>query len=152
MLKKLFIITTLSAEIAGCGLFQAPPPIMPSRMNQNISRIASGTVVNTISLVPMDVPNPSQIKITNTAIFRVTDNVLSSPGSAVLIPQNALITGVYTNDGKSCIVSWQAVYANYSALEKNQAAISIAISTENTLCDPKVGIAVGQLAKVTFKK
>lgn len=149
-MRKLIIIG-IALIINGCGLFQAPPSPTPNTINQNLSRVTSGTIVNVVSLVPMDIPNPSQSKITNSAAFRVTDDIRDNLNAKVLISQNSLIVGVYTNDGKSCLVSWQAIYPDYRSLELNHGTLNIAELVNNTTCDPKSGISPGKLFHIVFK-
>lgn len=115
---KLTLLAGLSISLNSCGLFQAPPPPTPSKITHNLSQSTSGTIIYAINLVPMDVPNPSQPKIVNTAAFRVTQNVLSGLNSAVIIKQDYIVTGVYSNDGTTCQISWQGIYPDYASLEK----------------------------------
>lgn len=140
-----------SIAISSCGLFQTPPPPTPQKMSININLLESGTIIQTVALVPMDVPNPSQPQVVNTAAFRVTQEVRSVPGNVLVIPQNALIKGFYSNNGKNCQVSWQAIYYDYRALELNQPLLSIANRTYNSNCDPKQGIKPGQQLTIKFK-
>ncbi len=150
-ITKNFAISLSVISLSACGLFQAPPSPTPNRIYQNISRVESGTVVPTVALVPMDIPNPTQPKVVNTGAFRVTQDIRDTPSGAVLIPQNALVKGVYSNDGITCQISWQAIYNDYNAMEKNQVTLSIAELTQNTTCNPKLGIRPGQITNITFK-
>jgi hypothetical protein len=138
-------------SLSSCGLFGAAPSTTPRRMSQDMALINPGTIVNVVSLVPMDTPNSAQSKIVNSAVFRVTEDVKGYPNTMTLIPQNALISGIYSNDGTTCHVSWQVIYADYSALEKNQGTMDIAPRVSNTSCDAKLGIRAGQLMNITFK-
>ena len=148
--QKVVIGTTLL--LSGCGLFQTPPPPTPHKIGQNLARISPGSVINVVAMVPMDTPNPSQPKVVNSAAFRVADNVqAATPDKSILIPQNAFITGIYSNDGSSCQVSWQEVFQNYRTLETDQGALSIASLASNSSCDPKQGIHAGQLININFK-
>ncbi len=145
------MLLPLSFLISSCGLFQAPPGPSPMALNKNLVRIESGTKLSIISMIPNDIPNSSQPKVLNSTIFRVTENLVSNPDSTILIPQNAIISGVYSNDGSSCKISWQMVFNNYKAMEKNQAALNIANKTVNNSCDPKLGLRPGQLMQIIFK-
>jgi hypothetical protein len=146
-----FIAMAGTILISSCGLFQAPSGPSPMVLNNNLTRVESGSKVSIISMIPNDIPNPSQAKVVNTTAFRVTDKLVSNPDGTVLIPQNAIISGVYSNDGTSCSISWQMIYNNYEAMEKNQAAMNIANKTENNSCNPKLGIRPGQLMQLIFK-
>ncbi len=149
--RILGLLLATSLPLAACGLFGPAPGPTPGKLTGNLERVNSGTIVNVVSLVPMDIPNPSESVITNSAAFRVTNDVREYPNSSILIPQNALITGIYTNNGKTCSISWQAIYADYPALEKGQGSLAIAPLVKNTSCDPKAGIRAGQLMNITFK-
>lgn len=137
--------------ISSCGLFKKPDAPTPQKVTVRVDLLESGTVIHVVDLVPMDIPNPSQPKIVNTAAFRVTQDVRSIPGNLLVIPQNALITGFYSNDGKTCQVSWQAIYYDYRSLELNQSILGIADRAANSACDPKTGIKPGQAMDITFK-
>jgi hypothetical protein len=150
-LHSLIFASTIS--LSACGLFNSSSSKpTPRAMNQDISLINTGTVVNAVSLVPLDIPNPSQPKVVNSAVFRVTEDIFNYPNTAaILIPQNALVTGVYTNDGTICQISWQVIYADYAAMEQGYGALSIAPRVKNTTCDAKLGVRAGQLMNITFK-
>lgn len=148
---KLTFVSFMVITLSGCGLFQAPPPPTPIRINHNLSQATSGTIIYAINLVPMDVPNPSQTKIVNSAAFRVSQNVLSGLNSAPIIKQDYILTGVYSNDGTTCQVSWQAIYPDYTSLEKNQGDLNVGTLLNNNSCNPKLGIKPGQLIEVIFK-
>lgn len=149
--RILGLLLATSLSLTACGLFGPAPGPTPGKLTGNLERVNSGTIVNVVSLVPMDIPNPSESVITNSAAFRVTNDVREYPNSSILIPQNALITGIYTNNGKTCSISWQAIYADYPALEKGQGSLAIAPLVQNTSCDPKAGIRAGQLMNITFR-
>jgi hypothetical protein len=148
---KFTLLTGLSIGLNSCGLFQAPPPPTPSKITHNLSQSTSGTIIYAINLVPMDVPNPSQPKIVNTAAFRVTQNVLSGLNSAVIIKQDYIVTGVYSNDGTTCQISWQGIYPDYASLEKNHGDLGAGELLNNNSCNPKLGIPPGQLMQIIFK-
>lgn len=140
-----------AAGLAGCGLMHSPQAPTPQKVSLRIDLLESGTVIHAVDLVPMDIPNPSQSKIVNTAAFRITQDIRSIPANLLVLPQNALITGVYSNDGKTCQISWQEVYYDYRSLELNQSILSIGSRTANTPCDPKMGIRPGQAVEITLK-
>ena len=148
---KLILFTGASISLSSCGLFQAPPPPTPNRITHNLSQSTSGTVIYAVNLVPMGVPNPTQAKIVNTAAFRVTQNVLSGLNSAVIIKQDYIITGVYSNDGTTCQISWQGIYPDYTSLEKNHGDLGAGELLNNNSCNPKLGIPPGQLMQIIFK-
>lgn len=148
---RILSLLLITLQLTACGLFGPAPEPTPGKLASNLERINSGTIINVVSLVPMDIPNPSESAITNTTVFRVSNDLREYPNSSILIPQNALVTGIYTNNGKTCSISWQAIYANYTALEKGQGAMTIAPQVQNTSCDPKTGIRAGQLMNITFK-
>jgi hypothetical protein len=146
-MKKFFSYSLLTLSLASCA-FMSPTP---TKVTQNLQQVNPGTNVAVVALVPMEIPNPTQPKILNSTAFRVTQDVHGYPNTVILIPQNAIITGVYSNDGKVCQVSWQAVYHDYQALEKDQGALGVATMVNNTSCDPKLGIRPGQIMTMTFK-
>lgn len=148
---KIILLACMTINLSSCGLFQAPPPPTPNRITHNLNQATSGTIIYAINLVPMDVPNQSQPKIVNSAAFRVSQNVLSSLNSAVIIKQDYIITGVYSNDGTTCQISWQAIYPDYASLEKNQGDLNIGTLLNNNSCNPKFGIKPGQLIEIVFK-
>lgn len=148
---KIIFITAFAVNLTACGLFQAPPPPTPNKISHNLSQATSGTIIYSVNLVPMDVPNPSQTKIVNTAAFRVSQTVLSGLNSAPIIKQDYIITGIYSNDGTTCQISWQAIYPDYASLEKNQGDLNIGTLLNNNSCNPKLGIKPGQLIEIVFK-
>ncbi len=148
---KIIFITAFAVNLTACGLFQAPPPPTPNKISHNLSQATSGTIIYAVNLVPMDVPNPSQTKIVNTAAFRVSQTVLSGLNSAPIIKQDYIITGIYSNDGTTCQISWQAIYPDYASLEKNQGDLNIGTLLNNNSCNPKLGIKPGQLIEIVFK-
>lgn len=149
--KNFFILAASISSLAACSMFNSSSTNTPRRITQNISELGSGTIVPAVAIIPMDIPNPNQRKIVNTAAFRVAENVRSSPAGILLIPQNALVTGIYSNDGAACQIAWQSIYSDYQALEKNQPTISIAYFTKNTACNPKLGVRPGQMFNIIFK-
>jgi len=148
---NIFALAISVLGVSACGLFKAPPAPTPQKISVRVDLLESGTIIHVVDLVPMDVPNPTQPKVVNTAAFRVTHDVRSVPGNLLVIPQNALITGSYSNDGKTCQVSWQAIYYDYRSLELNQPILGVADRTLNNKCDPKLGIKPGEAMDITFK-
>lgn len=148
---KIIFITAFAVNLTACGLFQAPPPPTPNKISHNLSQATSGTIIYAVNLVPMDVPNPSQTKIVNIAAFRVSQTVLSGLNSAPIIKQDYIITGIYSNDGTTCQISWQAIYPDYASLEKNQGDLNIGTLLNNNICNSKLGIKPGQLIEIVFK-
>lgn len=152
-MKKLPLICLLSytSFLVGCGLFQAPPMPSPKQVDFKVDQIESGTKMSIIGMMPMDIPNAKQKVVTNNTVFRVTNDVLGSPNSTPLIPQDSLLSGVYYNDGNQCYISWQALYGDYRGMELNQGYLGIAKRVDNNSCDPKTGIKPGDIIQVTFK-
>lgn len=140
-----------STGLVGCGLFTAPPQPTPKQVTFKVNQIVAGTPVNLIGLIPMDLPNPRQKVVTNNTVFRVTNDVVGSPDSVILIPQDSLLSGTYYNDGTKCYISWQALYSDYRAMELNQGYLGIDKRLANTSCNPQIGIQPGQNITVTFQ-
>lgn len=146
-MKKIILYALLSLLLISCGFVSQPP----KQINQNLQRLPAGTRINVVALTPMDIPNQNQTTVVNSTAFRVTQDLRDPQNATLVIAKNGLISGVYTNDGKSCQISWQAVYNDYAALEQDQAALGIGPLVENNRCDPKLGIRPGQLFIITFK-
>lgn len=152
-MKKLSYISAIigAISLSSCGLFQPPPSPTPKLVDFKVDQIESGTPMTLIGMVPMDVPNAKQTVVTNNTVFRITTDVVGSPNSTILIPQNSLLSGVYYNDGKSCKISWQDLFGDFRGMELHQGYLGIAKRLNDTTCDPQVGIKPGQTIQVIFK-
>lgn len=153
-MKRLLCLVVSSYSLVGlvgCGLFSGPALPTPKQVNFKVDQIPANTPMSIIGLVPMDIPTGKQKVVTNNTVFRVTTDILATTNTATLIPQDSLLSGVYYNDGDKCYISWQALYADYRAMELNQGYMGIAKRLNNTTCDPKIGIQPGQTITVNFK-
>lgn len=148
---KLIAISLSTVALISCSTFgnssDAPAPMQTQLL---VDQVASGTTMNLVAQIPMDIPNSTTPRVANSTIFRVSGNVLGAPNSTVLIPNNSLLYGVYRNDGSKCQISWQALYSDYRSLELHKGYMGIANRISPTTCDPKVGIQTGQMITVTF--
>lgn len=145
-MKKFSIL--LFIILVGCATLTG---LQTSNINDNLRQISSGMIINIVSLSPMDIPNPSQKKITTNGIFRVTQAVVSQSDGRILIPQNSLISGIYTNDGQVCQVIWQNIYINYAQMEQGNGTNIADGKVSRSLCSPKLGLRSGEAIAIKFK-
>ncbi len=151
MIKKLITLGTGCLILAGCGTYNSDAPVAPKAISLKLDQIPAGTIFDVIAIIPMDTPYKGNDQVRNTTVFRVAHDVLAPTSSTVLIPQNALLKGIYQNNGQICEISWQVIYQNYRAMEQDIGNLSIASRLKNTSCNPKLGIQPGNITQVTFK-
>lgn len=147
---KYIILTSLILTIAACAnnkTDSAPPPKI---IQYKVDQIQSGTNMTVTAMVPMDIPNKNQPVVTNNTVFRVANNVIGSPDSTIYIPFNSLLTGVYKNDGKTCVINWQGLYGDYRALELRQGYLGMSKRLNPTSCNPEKGVQPGDILNLTF--
>ena len=153
MIKKysLATLSILTLSLIGCSAMgnssDAPAPMQAKLL---VDQVTSGTTMNLTAMLPMDVPNATTPKVSNSTIFRVSGNVIGDPNSTTLIPNNALLYGVYHNNGEKCQISWQGLFADYRALELHKGYLGIAQRIPPSNCNPKTGVQTGQTITVTF--
>lgn len=151
MNKKLLALSIGCLVLASCGTYNSDVPATPKAVSLKLDQVPSGTSMDVIAIIPMDVPHQGNNQVRNSTVFRVAHDVLAPTSSTVLIPQNAMLKGVYQNNGQSCQISWQVLYQNYRAMELDIGNLTIASRLDNTNCDPKLGIQPGQITQVNFK-
>lgn len=125
----------------------APPPKI---IQYKVDQIPADTSMIVTAMVPMDIPNKNQPTVANNTVFRVTNNVIGSPDSTIYIPFNSLLTGVYRNDGTTCVINWQGLYGDYRALELRQGYLGMSKRLNPSNCDPKKGVQPGDILNLTF--
>ena len=131
MIKKysLATLSILTLSLIGCSAMgnssDAPAPMQAKLL---VDQVTSGTTMNLTAMLPMDVPNATTPKVSNSTIFRVSGNVIGDPNS----------------------ISWQGLFADYRALELHKGYLGIAQRIPPSNCNPKTGVQTGQTITVTF--
>lgn len=147
--KNTIIISSI-LTISACANNQNNNSPAPKMLEYKIEQIESGTNMTVSAMIPMDIPNKSQTVVTNTTVFKVTNDVINYHNSTIYIPANALISGVYRNDGKTCVINWQSIYGNYRAMELRNGYSGVSRRIQATSCNPKTGIQPGDIINLTF--
>ncbi|MDQ5921616.1 MAG: hypothetical protein QG673_1675 [Pseudomonadota bacterium] len=147
-MKNLPIISLLIIGLASCGTDNTPTP---QRMTQNVQSIPGNTVISVVSQDKYDAPHGAEI-IEKKGSYRVIDNIYDTDGYQVLIPRNALISGIYTNDGVNCQIHWKAIYANEKEYEENRGSFVLDQTTSPSICVPTRGIKKGDRLVIRFNQ
>jgi len=144
-LSKLFYLI-LSFFVLSCSNETLPTP---NKLSQNLGVIPSNTVISVIAKDNHNVPKSDGV-IEEPKIYAVLDNIYDEDGVEVLIPKGAIVTGIYSNDGVTCKVSWQALYANKKAYSQKQGTLNFRNVTQPSFCNPQRGIKANNRLTIRF--
>lgn len=148
MMKKFALISLLTVALAACGTtYNAPTG---TKLSGNIEAVAAYTIVSVISQNDFTIPKQSQ-NIIQLGTFKVNDNVYDLHGNKVLIPRDAIISGLYSNDGVSCMVEWKAVYIDLDEYNRENGSLTLRDLTIASVCDPLRGIKKGDRVTLSFR-
>ena len=120
------------------------------KASNNVLEIPSSTIISARSMKDFPMPENNQAVIELEG-FKIRDDIYDASGERVIIPKHAIISGLYTNDGQYCEISWKSVYMNESNFKAKKAPISLQNLTEKSTCEPTVGIKKGNVINIKFK-
>ena len=121
----------------------------PERLTQHVQSIPSSTALAVVS--EDSYPNVvDQQAIMQGGSFKTVDSVYDEASGKELIPSGATLRGIYSNDGVTCNITWDAVYANNDENENAMNAVNISQITTPTLCNPGKGIKKGDRLLINF--
>ncbi|HMT02814.1 MAG TPA: hypothetical protein PKD00_05815 [Burkholderiales bacterium] len=146
IMKKKLLIACVVSGLIGCGSNSSPKYYD----NKNVLEMPKATTISTRSMKNFSMPDDNQA-IEELGSFKVRDNIYNSSGEQVIIPKHAVISGLYSNDGRNCSISWKSVYANEKNFNAKKVSFSIQDLTEDTACTPDVAIKKGNVVNVQFK-
>ena len=109
IMKRITLAGLLTIALAACSTTTNTPTGL--KLSQNIQSVASNSVMSVISQSNFAVPKHAQ-NIVQLGTFKASDNVYATDGNKVLIPRDAIISGLYSNDGVNCMIEWKAVYGS----------------------------------------
>jgi hypothetical protein len=158
---KLTLITLgcfFALELSGCGVFgdsNDTPVVKPpytGKLYQNAGLIVSTdtmTVTATNNYPAPAAGQPSTLPVS----FKVAKDLREkNVEDKILIPADTLVSGTYTNDGKTCNVTWENVYAHGDQNMDKSNAVSIANIAVPTTCNAATGIKNGDQLIISFTK
>ena len=147
-MKKFVVVSLLAGVLAACSTTASAPTGL--KLSQNIQTVASNSIISVISQSDFAVPKHAQ-NIMQLGTFKTNDNVYDPDGNKILIPRDAIISGLYSNDGVNCMIEWKGVYANLTEYRnKNGSPILRELTTES-LCDPQHEIKKGDRVTISFR-
>jgi|GEM_PF-2142501 len=160
--KKGVILTIITLgcffalELSGCGVFgenNDTPVVNPpytTKLYQNAGLIVSSDTMTVTAMNNYPAPAASQTS-TIPVSFKVAKDLLEkNVEGKILIPTGTLVSGTYTNDGKTCNVTWENVYAHGDQNMDKSNAVSIAKIAAPTTCNPATGIKNGDQLIISF--
>ena len=106
--------------------------------------------MSVISQSNFAVPRHAQ-NIVQLGTFKAIDNVYASDGNKVLIPRDAIVSGLYSNDGVNCMIEWKAVYTNLTEYENKNGSLILRELTTESRCDPQYEIKTGDRVTISFR-
>ncbi|MFN8770960.1 MAG: hypothetical protein ACK5Z5_04355 [Neisseriaceae bacterium] len=149
-MKKLsvILINILAIALTSCSTQETPTP---QQLTQDIQSLPPSTIISVVAKDNYQVPTGAQI-IERTGLYETTDNTYDEKGYRILIPRQSIVRGVYSNDGKKCMVTWKAIYANRIEYKKNAGSIALSKQVAPTFCDPVRGIKQNDRLRIHLNK
>lgn len=147
-MKKITLAGLITMGLAACSTTTNTPTGL--KLSQNIQSVSSTSIMSVISQSNFAVPKHAQ-NVVQLGTFKANDNVYDQDGNKVLIPRDAIISGLYSNDGVNCMIEWKAVYTNITEYNnKNGSPILRELTTESR-CDPQYEIKSGDRVTISFR-
>ncbi len=144
---KSLLIILLAVCIMACSNKGLPSY---NKSSHSVLDLPAKTVISATSMDNLAVSDGSKA-IVELGGFKTVDNTYDSFGEQVIIPRNAVISGLYVNDGASCSISWKYVYATEEDFEAKRALFSIQNRTDDSLCMPTLGINKNDRVTLQFR-
>ena len=146
LVKNLLLTGVLVVGLAACSSDSTPDV---QRLTQNVLTVSSTAVLSVISEDSYLIPDNEQ-PIVQAGRYKVVGDIYDESDNRILIPSGAILSGVYSNDGDTCFVTWKSVYANNDDIEDTYNAVSLSKVTRPTKCNPARGVRDGDRLKVSF--
>lgn len=146
-MKKQVLIACMFAGIIGCSSNSSPNYYKASN---NVLEIPSSTIISAHSMNNFPMPENNQA-VVELEGFKIRDDIYDASGERVIIPKNAVISGLYNNNGQYCEISWKSVYMNEKNFKAKKAPISVLNLIEQSVCEPTVAIKKGNVINIKFK-
>lgn len=147
-MKKITLAGLLTIALAACSTTANTPTGL--KLSQNIQSVASNSVMSVISRSDFAVPKHAQ-NVVQLGTFKAMDNVYAPDGNKVLIPRDAIVSGLYSNDGVNCMIEWKAVYTNLTEYENKNGSLTLRELTTESRCDPQYEIKTGDRVTISFR-
>lgn len=148
MMKKFVVVSLLTGVLVACSTTTSTPTGV--KLSQDIQSVASNSIISVISQSDFAVPKHAQ-NIIQLGTFKANDNVYDQDGNKVLIPRDAIISGLYSNDGVDCMIEWKAVYANLTEYHNKNGSPTLRELTTESRCDPQHEIKKGDRVTISFR-
>ncbi len=145
--KSVLLLSSLILGLAACSSDNVPTP---KKLSQDVQSIPPFTTISVKAQETLGVPHNAET-IMKIGTFKAIDNVYDPNGNNILIPRDAIITGVYTNDGVSCTIKWKAVYATEDEYSAKRGTLALGQVTSPSNCRALKGIKKGERAVISFK-
>ncbi|MCC2645177.1 MAG: hypothetical protein K0R94_955 [Burkholderiales bacterium] len=141
-LIRLASISLISLGLAACG--SDNPPYV-NKLDRNVRLISQHDTLQVFAMENYTAKMSGQY-----ARFKVIYDLNKHGGNKVLIKSDTIIRGLYFNDGKTCSVTWDKIYAHGDqAMDKDNGVKLNNIATP-TMCDPAVGLKYGEPMVINF--
>jgi hypothetical protein len=144
---KLLALGAIATTLAACSTSSSAR--QAENLANNVQAVEQNRILSVIAEKDLAVPHGAQ-NLVSFAKFHAQDNLYDRNGTKLLIPRNAIVTGVYTNDGINCAIEWKAVYANEADYRKTYGALTLEKEAIPSRCDPMHGVKEGERATITF--
>jgi hypothetical protein len=148
-MKKELLITFMLFGLTACSSWNTTTYHQASNSTLEI-KVPATTLIYANSLYDFSVPQYNKAT-KELGGFKIKNNVYDSSGKQIVIPEDAVISAIYSNDSRYCIISWQNVYYNKNDFIKEKPAFSVKDITENSSCNPGVGIQKDDSVTLRFK-
>ncbi len=145
----LILLNVLTVTLIGCASY-SDYSASTIRLSQNIDHIPADTVIVATSEASYRVAKGTQI-IEKSGIYKTSDNIYDEDGEKILIPRHAIISGIYSNDGIHCKITWKSIYRDMDSYYNKQGSFSLARRTHPSYCDAERGVKSGDKVTIKFK-
>ncbi len=158
---KLTLITIgcfFALELSGCGVFGSSNdtlvenPPYTKELYQNAGLIVSTDTMSVTATNNYPAPAAGQPSTMPVSFKVVKELREKNVEDKILVPAGTLVGGTYTNDGKTCSIAWENMYADGDQNMDKSKSVSIAKIAAPTTCNPATGIKSGDQLVISFPK
>ncbi len=148
IMKKFSWLGFLVSALSACS---SSGMLTPTKLAHNIAEVPQSAVISVVAINDFPIAHNAQ-SIVKLGKFKSLDNVYDSEGNKILIPRDAIVTGLYTNDGVTCDIAWKAVYLNEAEFKSERGALVLDTVAAKSICDPLHGVSSGERVTLRFQK